>query len=207
MPNAKRKTKPSFTDVLSNAAAPVKKTAAKAVKEIITNAPKAVKEGIHEVLEGKKMKKAGESKIKIGETPVIDFGQKIKDERALNGDYNKSYKVQGLTEDEVITFVTANKFSYKEEDEEEVTDIMGEDNFDEMIPEDFNITVKKEVFSDPKMQKFLMDKMGARFAEFFEVTKTRKVIPTFDEKLYQKYDQHTINDLKVYVKQSKPAIK
>jgi hypothetical protein len=57
------------------------------------------------------------------------------------------------------------------------------------------------------MQKFMMDKFGKRFAEFFEVTKTRKVIPTFDEKLYRKYDQETIDDIKVYVKQAKPSIK
>lgn len=209
MAQAKRKktVKPSFDDMLGAAAAPVKKTSGRVVKEIITDAPKAVKEGISKVLKAKAAKKAAESEIKIGETPVIEFGQALKDERALNGDYNKSYKVQGLNDDEVITFVTANKFSYKEEDEEEVKDLMGEDDFDEMIPEDFQITVKKEVFADPKMQEFLMSKMGKRFAEFFEVTKTRKVIPTYDEKLYQKYDQEKIDDIKVFVKQAKPSIK
>jgi hypothetical protein len=207
MAQAKKKTKPTFDEMLNNASAPAPKKSGRVVKEIITDAPKAVKEGISKVLKAKATKKAAESEIKIGETPVIEFGQTVKDKRAFDGDYNKSYKVQGLTDDEVITFVTANKFSYKPEDEAEVKNLMGEEDFDEMIPEGFQITVKEEVFADPKMQKFMMDKFGKRFAEFFEVTKTRKVIPTFDEKLYRKYDQETIDDIKVYVKQAKPSIK
>lgn len=205
MANAKRK--PTFDQMLETAAAPEKKTTGRAVKEIITDAPKAVKAGISKVLKAKAAKKAAESEIKIGETPVIEYGLNLKDERALNGDYNKSYKIQGTKKEEVITFVTANKFSYKAEDKEEVEDLMGEDNFDEMIPEDFQITVKAEVFADPKMQKFLMDKFGAKFSDYFEVTKGRKVIPTFDEKLYTKFDKETIDDIKVFVKQAKPSIK
>jgi hypothetical protein len=88
---------------------------------------------------------------------------------------------------------------------------MGEDNFDELMPETFNMNIRQEVFSDPEMQKYFMstppNKMGDRFDEFYEVTKTRKVIPNFDEELYKRFDQETIDDIKVYVKQAKPSIK
>lgn len=202
------KAKLKFEDVVkSNATAPVKKKAGKVQREIITDAPQAVKEGITKVLAGKRKKKAGESEIKVGETPVIEYGLNLKDDRALDGDYNKSYKIQGEEEDEVITFVTANKYSHKEDDEEEIAELMGEDNFDDLMPENFTITVKEEVFADPDMQKFLMSKMGDRFAEFFEVTKTRKVVPNFDEELYKRFDKDQIEDIKVFVKQAKPSLK
>ena len=75
------------------------------------------------------------------------------------------------------------------------------------MPENFTITVKEEVFADPAMQKYLMTRMGDRFAEFFEVTKTRKVAPNFDEELYKRFDQEKIEDIKVFVKQAKPSLK
>jgi len=52
-----------------------------------------------------------------------------------------------------------------------------------------------------------MDKMGARFAEFFEVTKTRKVASNFDEELYKRFDAEKVEEIKFFVKQAKPAIK
>lgn len=201
------KAKLNFEDIVkSSATAPSKKKAGKVVREIITDAPDAVKEGISKVLAGKAKKKAGESEIKVGETPVIEYGLNLKDDRALNGDYNKSYKIQGENEEDVITFVTANKYSHSEEDQEEVAELMG-DNFDDLMPENFTITVKEEVFADPDMQKFLMSKMGERFADFFEVTKTRKVVPNFDEELYKRFDKEKIDDIKVFVKQAKPSLK
>ncbi len=208
MAQAKRKKKQalSFDDVVkSNSSAPEKKTS-KVVKEIIKDVPESVRKAITKVLAGKAKKKAGESEIKVNEVPVIEFGQNLKDERAFSGDYSKSLKIEGENGD-VVTFVTANKFSHKAEDEEEIEELMGEDNFDELMPEMFTITVKEEVFADPDMQKYLMTRMGDRFAEFFNVTKSRKVISTFDEELYKRFDEEKVEDIKVLVKQSKPAIK
>lgn len=198
----------NFDDVVKDSAKPKSKTAKKANgKEIITNASKAVQDAISNVIKAKSEKKKAESNIKIGETPIIEFGNSIKDERAFNGDYNKSYKIQGKTPDEVVTFVTANKFSHNEDDEEDISELMGEENFDEMMPKDYVIKVKPEIFNDPAKQKFLMKQMGEKFSEYFEVESSRKVISTFDEELYKRFDADKVADIKVLIKQSKPAIK
>lgn len=208
MAQAKKKSALSFGDVVSSSAQPKAKTAkAKVEREIIVDAPKDVKEAISNVIKAKVAKKKAESDIKVNETPVIGFGNELKDERALNGDYKKSYKIQGTEEKDVVTFVTANKFSHKEEDEEELSEIMGEKNFDDLMPKAYEIKVKAEVFNDPDMQEFLMKQMGDRFQEFFEVESSRKVTPNFDEELYKRYEQEEIDDIKVFVKQSKPSIR
>ena len=197
----------NFDEVVASSAKPKVKAAKKSSgKEIITNASQAVKQAVSNVIKAKAAKKKAESDIKVNETPVIEFGNTLKDERAFNGDYNKSYKIQGLNED-VVTFVTANKFSHKEEDEEEIAEIMGEENFEELMPKAYDIKVKAEVFNDPALQKELMEKMGDRFNEFFEVESSRKVIETFDEEIYKRFDADTVQDIKVYVKQSKPSIR
>lgn len=208
MAQAKKKSVLSFGDVVSGSATPKsKKAKSKVEREIIVDAPKDVKEAISNVIKAKVAKKKAESDIKVNETPVIGFGNELKDERALNGDYNKSYKIQGTEEKDVVTFVTANKFSHKEEDEEELSEIMGEKNFDDLMPKSYEIKVKAEVFNDPDMQEFLMKQMGDRFQEFFEVESTRKVTSNFDEELYKRYEQEEIDDIKVFVKQSKPSIR
>jgi len=202
------KAKLNFTDVVGNAAKPKSKNAkSKVVKEIITNAPAAVKAAISNVIKAKTAKKKAESDIKVNEVPVIDFGNDLKDGRAFDGDYKKSYKIQGENEGEVVTFVTANKFSHTPEDEEDLAEIMGEENFDELMPQEYSIKVKEEVFADPKLQDFLMKQMGKRFEEFFEVETVRKVSADFDEQLYKKFDKETVTDIKTFVKQSKPSIR
>jgi len=198
----------NFDEVVASSAKPKVKAAKKSSgKEIITNASQAVKQAVSNVIKAKAAKKKAESDIKVNETPVIEFGNTLKDENAFNGNYNKSYKIQGLNEDDVITFVTANKFSHKEEDEEEIAEIMGEENFEELMPKSYEIKVKAEVFNDPKLQKILMEKMGDRFNEFFEVESSRKVTENFDEEIYKRFDADTVQDIKVYVKQSKPSIR
>jgi hypothetical protein len=198
----------NFEDIVKSSAKPKSKTSkAKSEKEIIVDAPKEVKEGITAVIKAKSEKKKAESNIKISETPVIEFGNNLKDERAFNGDYNKSYKIQGVDEKDVVTFVTANKFSHNEDDEEDLSELMGEENFEELMPKDYTIKVKAEIFNDPILQKELMKKMGSRFNDFFEVESNRKVIATFDEEIYKRFDADKVADIKVLVKQSKPSIR
>lgn len=198
----------SFENVVKDAATPKsKKAKSKVEKEIILDAPQEVKDSITKVIKAKADKKKAESEIKVNETPVIGFGKELQDGRALSGDFNKSYKIQGANDEDVVTFVTANKFSHKEGDEEEIAELMGEDNFDELMPKSYEIKVKEEVFADSDMQEFLMTKMGKRFNEFFEVESSRKVVSNFDEELYKRYEQEEIDDIRVYVKQAKPSIR
>jgi hypothetical protein len=198
----------NFDDVVKGSAKPKSKTAKKASgKEIITDASKAVQNAISNVIKAKSEKKKAESDIKISETPIIEFGNGLKDDRAFNGDYNKSYKIQGKTPDEVVTFVTANKFSHNEDDEEDLSELMGEENFNDLMPKDHVIKVKADIFDDPKKQEFLMKQMGDKFSEYFEVESSRKVISTFDEELYKRFDADKVADIKVLIKQSKPSIR
>jgi plastocyanin len=201
------KAKLNFSDMVEEVAKPKSKsTSKKSDKEIISDAPEAVKKAITAVVKAKAEKKKAESDIKVSETPVIEFGNKLKDERAFNGDYNKSYKIEG-SEGETVTFVTANKFSHNVDDEEELAELMGEENFEDLVPKEQVLKVKDDIFTNPEMQEFLMKKMGNRFNEFFEVETSRKVIPTFDEELYKRFDEDKVADIKVFMKQSKPSIK
>lgn len=191
-------------DEMINTNTKTKEVSASKKKSVeIIEVPKDIQAEIENLIKAKKEKKIAESNIKKAESPIIDFGIDFKDEKALNGKFQKSYKFG--TDDSNITFVTANKWSFKEEDVNDIKDIIGE-KADDLILEKKDVKLKSEVFSDPELQKKFVKMVGKAFPEFFETVVSHYVSDDFDEKIYD-LGKDKIEDLRILMNQSKPSLR
>lgn len=182
-----------------------KKTAAKSKKsnaEIIA-VPSNIQEEIDSLIQAKKDKKVAESNIKKAEPTIIEHGIQLKDEKAYSGKFQKSYKLG--TDDSHVNFVTANKWSFKEDDVDEIKDLLG-DKADDLLIEEKEVKLKAEVFKDEELKKKFVEMVGRDFPEFFETVVSHRVSDDFDEKVYD-LGEDTYEDLKLLMKQSKPSLR
>jgi hypothetical protein len=196
----------NFNEILDDIAKPVaKKKKGKKEKAIVTSAPDSVKVAIDNIIEAKAREKKAKSDRVANEAPVIEFFNTHRDNQALSSNFNKSFKIQGTSDDKVVNVVSANKWSFDEADIEEIAEILGED-LDDLMPPTYDIKVKPEIFDSEEMQEELMEMIGERFSEFFEVNKNRKPVEDFDKKIF-KYGKQGVEDLRVFMKQSKPSVR
>jgi hypothetical protein len=197
---------PNFMDTITDNAkvAPTTKTK-KADDNILQNAPSGVKEDISKIIAAKKTMKKAKSDVAAAEKTIIAFGQGHKDDEAFAGRFKKSYKIAGDADD-TVTFVTANKWSFNTDDINDIKGIIGE-NADEMLPSNYTVSIKPEVFTDEAKQKELMTLLGDRWNDFFDTTVSYKPVEDFDSRIYRELDKAGIDDLNVYMKQSKPSVR
>ena len=194
---------PNFMELVTgNAVAAEKKVAKKANSNIIMDAPSNVKADIDELLKAKKAKKIAEATITQKETSIIEFGKKHKDMNAYNGNFNKSYKIQGAGDD-TVTFVTANKFSFAKDDLPQIEEILADDI---KLNKEYAVKIKGEVFTDEAKQKELIALLGDRWTDFFETTVTTTIPEDFDKAIYG-LGKERKDDLEVLMKQSKPSVR
>ena len=165
--------------------------------------PAEIQVEIDNLLKAKKAKKIAESDIKKSEPKIIDHGINLKDEKALNGSFQKSYKLGN--DDNHVNMVTANKWSFKEEDVDSIKDIIGE-KADDMIIENKEVKLKSEVFSNDDLKKKFVKMVGETFPEFFETVISHHVSADFDEKIHT-LGENAIDDIKLLMKQSKPSLR
>jgi hypothetical protein len=204
---AKKDATPDFMATITGNATVKSTTTAKTTDaSIITNAPKAVKADVGKIIKAKKVAKTAKADITAAEKSIIDFGKKHKDKLAFAGNFKKSYKIQGETADEVVNFVTANKFSFNTDDIADIKEIIGK-NADALLKAEFNVSIKSEVFTDDAKQKELMELLGARWNDFFDTTVSYKPVEDFDKLIYNELDEAEMRDLAVYMKQSKPSVR
>ena len=200
---AKKAAAPNFMDTITgNAKVAEKKPAKKVDNSIITDAPDNVKIDIDDLLKAKKAMKAAKATITQKETSIIEFGKKYKDDQAFNGNFNKSYKIQGAGDD-TVTFITANKFSFAADDVEDIEEILGDDI---ALNKDYVVKIKGEVFTDEAKQKELMSLLGDRWNDFFDTTVVTSVPSDFDKAIYRLGKKRKA-DLEVLMRQSKPSIR
>jgi hypothetical protein len=200
---------PNFMDTITNNAKVAPTTKAKKVDDsILQNAPKEVKADISKIIAAKKAAKKAKSEITVAEKSIIEYGQRYKDIEAEDGRFKKSYKIAGNGTD-TVNFVTANKWSFNNDDINEIKDVIGP-NADEMLPSSFNVSIKQEIFADTEegkaKQKELMELLGDRWNDFFDTTVSYKPVDDFDSRIYE-LDADKRNDLNVYMKQSKASVR
>jgi hypothetical protein len=164
------------------------------IQNSITGYNKAVKD-----------KKTAEAEMKILGSEITNFGRKHQDKEAFNGNYRKSYKLEG--ESDSVKFVTSDKFSIDPEDEAEIKKILKK-NFSSYIEEKFKVNIRPEIFENEDLQKEFMGLIGDRFNEFFETELSLATVKDFDQSIYQATpDQDSLDELRIFVKQNKPALK
>lgn len=186
------------TNKVKKADAKTKKTNAE-----IIQVPAEIQVEIDTLLKAKKEKKKAESDIKKAENPILEYGIELKDGKAFEGSFQKSYKLG--TADSHVNFVTANKWSFKEDDVDQIKDIIGE-KANDLIKENKEVKLKAEVFSDPELKKRFVEMVGRDFPEFFETVVSHHVSDDFDEKIYD-LGEETVDDLRLLMKQSKPSLR
>lgn len=192
-----------FDDLLnSNTTKKVAKKASKKSAEIIP-VPSNIQTEIDSLLKAKKAKKTAESDIKKSEPTIIEHGITMKDKKAFSGKFQKSYKLGN--DENHVNMVTANKWGFKEDDVDEIKNIIGE-NADDLIIEEKDVKLKAEVFSNPDLKKKFVEMVGKDFPEFFETVVSHHVSADFDEKVYD-LGESAYEDLKLLMKQSKPSLR
>jgi hypothetical protein len=204
--NIGEKNMSNFDDLLNTNT--TKKETPKASKKSaeIVGVPENIQTEIDSLLNAKKAKKTAESDIKKAEPTIIEHGIKMKDDKAFGGKFQKSYKL-GNAENHV-NMVTANKWSFKEDDVDEIKKIIdgGCGNPDDLIIEDKIVKLKAEVFSNPDLQKKFIKMVKGDFPEFFETVVSHHVSADFDEKVYD-LGEGAFEDIKLLMKQSKPSLR
>jgi len=165
--------------------------------------PDGIQTEIINLIAAKKEKKIAESKIAKAEAPVIEYGLNLKNEKAFDGVFAKSYKLG--SDDANVTFITANKWSFSEDDVPTIKRTIGV-KANELILEKSDVKLKSEVFSDPELQKKFVEMVGEQFPEFFETVVSHYVADNFDEEIY-KLGKRKFAEITTLVKQSKPSIR
>ena len=192
-----------FDEMLNSNVKPKEtKKASKKSAEIIP-VPANVQAEIDKLLEAKKAKKKAESDIKKAEPTIIDHGIQLKDGNAYKGSFQKSYKLGN--DDNHVNMVTANKWSFNEDDVDQIKEIIGE-NANDMIIKNTEVRLKPNVFSDPELKQRFVQMVGMEFPEFFETHVSHHVSDDFDEKIYD-LGEETVEDLRLLMKQSKPSLR
>jgi len=196
---------PAFKKVLEENATS-KKPAPKKAKgmPIIDNAPATVKEAVDHYVEHKKQMKEHKAEMDAASDVIVEYGEQIQDDRGFEGDFSKSYKIHGDTEE--VSFVSSNKYSVNADDEETLKALLGK-YFSQLFEEEFNVSLKSEVLESEELQKELMELIGTQFSKFFNTVKTLKVADDFDKKVYTLLNKTKLNNVRSFVKKAKPSLR
>ncbi len=190
----------SFNDALK-ANAKAKTTAKKSTVPVIEDYPQAVGTAVTKLVDLKAQEKTLKAEINDTSEVIIKYATEQQDERALKGDFNKSYAIGD------ITFVTKNQFSINPEDGPAIKKILGK-AFESLILEKMDVKLKDEVFQSEALQGELMKLLGDNFSKFFDVTSTLKVAENYDEKIYGVLkSRDKLDEIRTYVKQYSPSLR
>lgn len=169
-------------------------------------APANVRKSIDEYVKAKIEKKTAEGKMGIHGSEIIEWASKEQDKLGFQGNYKKSFSIDGTTEGSV-TFVTGNKFSINPDDLEEIKGILG-DRFESLINVKHDVKLKSEVFTNEDLQNELMELIGDRFEDFFDTHVSAEVKDNYDSMVYTAVDTHRLMEkLRTFVKPHKPSLR
>lgn len=168
--------------------------------------PDEIKKKVDEIVKWKTEEKKAKAERETREFTVIEWAQGVQEKEAFEGNYQKSFRIPGVKE--LVTFVTADKFSaIKPEDVEPLKEVLGP-KFKELITQKTIVALKAEVLSDPALQAELMSLLGGKekFSKFFISETTFLTMDGFDQKRFS-LPKKIYEKVMEFVKQSKPSIK
>lgn len=170
---------------------------------ILDNAPPEVKLSVDDYMKHKKLMNEHKAEMDLHGDIIIDYAEDKRDKDGFTGNYSKSYKINGNTDE--VKFVTSNRYSLNADDEELLREMLA-GKFAEFIEENFNVELKPEVLESEELQNELMSLIGDKFSKFFTTTKTLRVVDDFDRKIYL-LDENDVKNLRTIVKQYKPSLR
>jgi len=168
--------------------------------------PEEVRKSVDNVCEVKKIMKEKKAELSLHEVEVIDFCRGHQDKEGLKGNYSTSYRVFG-TNGNAVTYVTGNKFSLSPADQSKIEGLLGT-SYNDMINEEYQVTLKKSVLQDEVKMKKLMKLVGDEFDEFFESKLVLATKAGFDEKIYKVVkNKKKLEEVRTFVKPYKASLK
>ena len=196
----------SFKQVLKDQGTVKTSKKTKSDVPMVDNAPATVRKAIDDYCKAVKDKKAAEADMKVQGDIVIGFASGVQDERAFQGNFHKSYDLQG--DNEKIKYVTSDRFIINAEDEKNLKEVFGKEDFSKMIREKFEVSMKEEVMENEDLQKEFMALMGDNFASFFEVKTSLVTTDDFDRNVYPvAKNQEKLNEIRTFVRPWKASLK
>ena len=198
---------PGFMDMVQSTAKP--KTTAKAKKSSVPmlEATAEVKEAVDLYIEAKEREKIATAEKEASGVIITDFVRPIQDGDGFKGAFRNSYGVPGTKPGYKVTHVTQNKYSINAEDAPKIQEILGEENFGEMMDQTFSVVLKPGVFLDKELQADLMDMVGDRFTDFFDTVTSLKVKEGFIQRIYTAVPEDKLDDLRTFCKPYKPTLR
>jgi len=190
-------------DSVSTVKEPVKKE--KNGMDVLTPEDANIRKAIDELVQWKKREKEAKAEKESREVDILDFAQKKYDEDGFGNNFQKSYRIKGITE--MITFVSSDRFSsIKSDDVALLKEILG-GKFEEMVQKKQSVGLKDEVLSNPELQKELMSYVPKeKFGTFFQSTTHYSTVEGFDKKLFS-LGRKVVEKIRELVKQAKPSLK
>lgn len=160
----------AFNNLIKKKATTGKKKSAKKSNAPAINLPPELSEELDILIEAKAEEKAAQAKKKQAEVKLLAHAQNIQDVNGLNGNYQSTYELVG--ENFTSKFISSDRYSVSQESEvhEEIKEIVGEDNLDEMVVQEMVVQLRSEVFADQEKQDMLVALIGDKFDELFETT-------------------------------------
>jgi len=171
----------------------------------VIDAPDHIREEVDRYLAADKALKEATAEKKDAGGTIIDFTCVRQDEDGYNSNFRHSYSIPGMN-DSQVKFVSSNRFSINAEDAGQIEEILG-DKYPELIEQKFSVKLKAEVFENDDLQAELMERLGDRFAVFFETTTSLKVCDEFDRKVYQAVDQDNLAALRTFCRPYTPSLR
>jgi hypothetical protein len=173
---------------------------------LVLTPPESIKKLVDEVVKWKKIEKEAKAEKEFRETEVVDWTKNVQDEKALKGQFQKSYKVAGFKEN--LTYVSSDYFSaIKEENISDLQKIFG-NSFSEFIQKKVTVSLNEEVMSSPELQAELMSFLpGEKFKKFFSAVSEYKTVDGFDQKIFSLQDKSSIENVREFVKQKRASLK
>jgi len=174
---------------------------------------KRIQNDVDQVVVWKKKEKEARAERETIEAELIDYVMPIQTKDGFDGEYHKSYYVEGIAEK--ITYVSSDRFSApKDEDIAELNELLG-NKFADVIKQNVELKIRDAVFSNKALQKELMELMPkdvdgnvdkAVFAKFFEAQTKWEVVEGFDLKRFS-LPKKLFDKVSAILKQAKPSLR
>jgi len=194
----------SFAKAMSQTKVAKPKAAAK--KEMAKLYPKDdhIKHQIDAYQKAKKEKKKAEAVMDNAGADILEFAGEKQDIDGYAGNFRNAYQIDGFVNS--VKYVSSNRFSINATDVDQLHELFDE-SFGELIEENYDVSLKDEVFKNQELQDELMALVGERFADFFETKVTVKVKPDFDKNIYKVVDKDTLPTARTFCRPYKPSLR
>jgi len=192
-------------DLIAGKALPASKSTSTKLAATVTQ---KIKDNVDTFVNNKAQMKRLEAEQKDIEAEIITHVRKQQDKNAFDGNFSKSYLVEG--NDSNLTYVTSDRFSVPQEEETltEVKKLVGK-KYDEFFEVDRNIKMKKGVVENTKLLDKIAtacEKAGLNLGEIFDVGDKVLAKKGLDEKQYT-LSPKKLDMWRALIRQNKPALK